>query len=590
MQLNAGSELQNGKYRIVRVLGQGGFGITYLAEHTMLEKKVAIKEFFPKQFCDRENSTSHVTIGTQSNIELVAKLKKRFLKEARNISRLNHPGIINIHDIFEENNSAYYVMDYIEGESLSDIVKREGAMDENRATYYIKKVGEALEYIHSQNMTHFDVKPANIMVRKNDDFPILIDFGLSKQYNESGEATTTGLTGVSKGFSAIELTNLSEVTTFSEQSDVYSLGATLLYLLTGTIPPDASALVSGIEELTFPAGMSDYLRKAITSAMEVNRKKRCKNVKEFLEIIDSGNTSGKSTFVPASEASEYSIPPSSVGDNDDTQFIDVKPENYYNSTSAYSSISDETDKNDMSDISVSDTDFDQTEESKNNNFISWWIGSVVISFIAIFVLVGLGKTGNTSETDYVSVVEADSDIVDEIEVNGVYKSAIKSQKREKAVQLYDNKNFQESLPLIMHLAENEDCVGQVLLGHLYYFGYCVTINKFKAYLYYKSSLSNRKDHFDERYMYYKNLAEYNMGQMYLNGDGIEHDYAEAMKYFMEGAKKEFSPSEYKLGYMYEQGLGCTDANWSTAIDWYRKSYYHGNQDALKALKRLEVAY
>lgn len=405
MQLNAGSELQNGKYRIVRVLGQGGFGITYLAEHTMLEKKVAIKEFFPKQFCDRENSTSHVTIGTQSNIELVAKLKKRFLKEARNISRLNHPGIINIHDIFEENNSAYYVMDYIEGESLSDIVKREGAMDENRATYYIKKVGEALEYIHSQNMTHFDVKPANIMVRKNDDFPILIDFGLSKQYNESGEATTTGLTGVSKGFSAIELTNLSEVTTFSEQSDVYSLGATLLYLLTGTIPPDASALVSGIEELTFPAGMSENLRKAITSAMEVNRKKRCKNVKEFFKIIDSRNS-----FVSASEVSDYGINPLYDEDDEDTQYIDVKPRNYHNSTSTYSSnssISDENEKNDMSD-SVNDTDYDQTEEPKNNNW--WWIVAVVVIIISIWGLLEFGKPrggaiADITDTDTMALVE-----------------------------------------------------------------------------------------------------------------------------------------------------------------------------------------
>lgn len=302
-------------------------------------------------------------------------------------------------------------MDYIEGESLSDIVKREGAMDENRATYYIKKVGEALEYIHSQNMTHFDVKPANIMVRKNDDFSILIDFGLSKQYNESGEATTTGLTGVSKGFSAIELTNLSEVTTFSEQSDVYSLGATLLYLLTGTMPPDASALVSGSEELTFQDGMSDNLKKAITSAMEVNRKKRCKNVKEFLEIIDCGNTSGKSTFVPSSEVSEYSIPPSSDGDNEDTHYIDVKPENYHNSTSAYSSdssYSDESKKEDLPDRSINDTD---------TNSISWWtVTIVIIIIISVWGLIESSKPRegalmDTLDTD--TMVSVEEDIIDD---------------------------------------------------------------------------------------------------------------------------------------------------------------------------------
>lgn len=392
MQLNAGSELQNGKYRIIRVLGQGGFGITYLAEHTMLEKKVAIKEFFPKQFCDRENSTSHVTIGTQSNVELVAKLKKRFLKEARNISKLNHPGIINIHDIFEENNSAYYVMDYIEGESLSDIVKREEAMDENRATYYIKKVGEALEYIHSRHMTHFDVKPANIMVRKNDDFPILIDFGLSKQYNESGEATTTGLTGVSKGFSAIELTNLSEVTTFSEQSDVYSLGATLLYLLTGTIPPDASALVSGSEELAFPNGLSDNLKKAITSAMEVNRKKRCKNVKEFLEII--GNEKGSYNDL------NYNDDTGCENSDDLDDSTRILEENAIEANTPYSIISQEdgtTDITETPDQSV-DTDAYDTDENLEYQPSKW--DKLITNITSTNRLIDTYSVSNSRKTAY----------------------------------------------------------------------------------------------------------------------------------------------------------------------------------------------
>lgn len=108
MQLRSNSTLQGGKYRIVRVLGQGGFGITYLAEHTMLDKLVAIKEFFPKEYCDRDASTSHLTIGTQNSVELVAQLKNKFIKEARNISRLHHANIITIHDIFQENETAYY--------------------------------------------------------------------------------------------------------------------------------------------------------------------------------------------------------------------------------------------------------------------------------------------------------------------------------------------------------------------------------------------------------------------------------------------------------------------------------------------------
>ena len=118
-QLKTGSSLQGGKYKIEKVLGQGGFGITYLATQELLERKVCIKEFFFKEYCERDEATSHVSLGTQSNHELVERFMTKFLKEARTISQLEHPHIIRIHDIFKENNTAYYVMEYIEGESVS---------------------------------------------------------------------------------------------------------------------------------------------------------------------------------------------------------------------------------------------------------------------------------------------------------------------------------------------------------------------------------------------------------------------------------------------------------------------------------------
>ena len=111
MNLQENTILQSGKYRIIRVLGQGGFGITYLAEHTILETPVAIKEFFPKEYCDRNKETSKLTIGTSHNSEIVRLLQSKFIKEAKNIYKLRHPGIITIHDIFQENDTAYYVMD-----------------------------------------------------------------------------------------------------------------------------------------------------------------------------------------------------------------------------------------------------------------------------------------------------------------------------------------------------------------------------------------------------------------------------------------------------------------------------------------------
>lgn len=282
MHLKESTELQKGKYRILHVLGQGGFGITYLAVNILLGKKVTIKEFFPKDFCGRDN-TSHITIGTQNNAETVSKLKERFLKEARNITKLEHPSIVNIHDIFEENDTAYYVMDYIEGENLNEIVKKNGPMSEDMAVKYICQVGEALSYMHSLNMTHFDVKPANIVVRKKDNKPILIDFGLSKQYNSNGDATSTLMSAASKGYSPIEMYNAGNGLSFSPQTDVYSLGATLYYLLTGIVPPHASDILNN--GLLFPTSLSSIIRFAITRATSASKSTRTDCISSFISDL-----------------------------------------------------------------------------------------------------------------------------------------------------------------------------------------------------------------------------------------------------------------------------------------------------------------
>ena len=301
MELKINSLLQDGKYRIIRVLGQGGFGITYLAENTYLDKKVAIKEFFPKDFCWRGN-TSHLTLGTQNNAETVAKLKDRFLKEAKNIAKLDHPGIVKIHDIFEENNTAYYVMDYIEGENLNEIVKRNGPLTEAKAVEYIVKVGEALEYIHSRNMTHLDIKPANIVVRRSDDQPILIDFGLSKQYDIHGDATSTLMQGVSYGYSPIELYNAGAITSLSPQTDVYSLGATLFYLITGAVPPSASQVLN--DDLKFPLGVTLTNQTAILRAMSIRKSDRYVSAVAFTHDLRLPKETPVQKFEPKSKCED----------------------------------------------------------------------------------------------------------------------------------------------------------------------------------------------------------------------------------------------------------------------------------------------
>ena len=305
MQLQPLTSLQNGKYRIIRILGQGGFGITYLAEHTMLDKKVAIKEFFPKEYCDRDENSHSISAGTKNSVEIIEILKSKFIKEAKNISKLNHPNIITIHDIFRENETAYYVMEYIEGDSMSEMIKRDGPIPELQALVYIAKVGDAVEYMHSMSMNHLDIKPANIMVRAEDNSPVLIDFGLSKQYDSSGDQTSTTPIGISHGYAPIEQYRPGGVSIFSPQTDVYALGATLYALLTGQTPPHYSDILEdGLPEL--PISVSLRTAQAIEKAMEIKKTKRPASIKEFLSLLSIGSNTKSTPFGTSTNETLYS--------------------------------------------------------------------------------------------------------------------------------------------------------------------------------------------------------------------------------------------------------------------------------------------
>ena len=287
MNLPTGTLLQGGKYRIEGVLGQGGFGITYRAGQLMLGRMVAIKEFFIQNLCNRDNESTIVRMASQQNATTIAKYRNKFLNEANTISNLHHPNIISIFDVFEENDTAYYVMEYIEGGSLQDIIKIKEQLSEQDAVAYISQIAKAVEYIHSKNINHFDIKPANILVRENG-APVLIDFGISKIYNLSGDRITTMPVGLSEGYAPIEQYSNEGTLTFSPQSDIYSLGATLYKLVTGQKPPSAPSRITNTA-LSLPAGLKESTRNAIISAMALAKQDRPKSVIIFKRILLNEN-------------------------------------------------------------------------------------------------------------------------------------------------------------------------------------------------------------------------------------------------------------------------------------------------------------
>ena len=288
--LSSESSLQGGRYRIVRMLGSGGFGITYLGTQTGLERNIVIKEFFMTDYCLRDEYSNLLTVPTVSNVEFVERFKDKFLKEARHIAQLKHPNIVNIIDVFEENGTAYYVMDFIEGGSLVEKVQREGSLPENVAKRYILQIADALNYIHQRFMNHLDVKPGNIMLSRNDN-AILIDFGLSKQYDsQTGHQTSTTPVGISHGYAPMEQYKEGGVSEFSPETDIYSLGATLYYLLTGARPPVSQEINEDglpLDQLK-AKNISWPTISAIINAMKPRRKERIHDINTFIAELNAG--------------------------------------------------------------------------------------------------------------------------------------------------------------------------------------------------------------------------------------------------------------------------------------------------------------
>ena len=596
-QLTTGAVLQNGKYRIERVLGQGGFGITYLATQDILERKVAIKEFFMRDFCTREGDTSTVSLGSTANRETMERYMAKFLKEARIISELSHPNIIRIYDIFRENNTAYYVMEYIEGQSLSEYVKSRGPLSEKEAIGHIRAVGEALEYIHAKHINHLDVKPGNIMLSHADHHIYLLDFGLSKQYDADGNQTSSTPVGISHGYAPIEQYSPSGVKGFSPQTDIYALGATLYYLLTGIIPPPAGELQDS--ELAFPNTVSSSMRKAITEALKHRKSQRPQDINAFLRLLEV--------------------------ENEETEFVKPEPPK----------------KEEPIPVRMDDDD----HSSKKQKYL-------LAAILAIFVIGGIVFYLNSRSTSYETISFApegmevcmDSSAVDVVELPTAVEdttemampeetnvpekpSSVREEEEmsEEVVEANNGKREnttpqrvnstpnrrqnqetnnvsshagarqenaaenvhsgstpepQEEDPItkVRKAAEAGDANAQYKMGDIYNFYIASSLgrepiseDKVEAAKWYQKAA-------EQGHMY----AQFNLGDLFYSGQGVSQNYSEAAKWYQKAAEQGYLYAQYKLGILFYSGKGVPQ-NYSEAAKWYRKAAEQGYVYAQKEL-------
>ena len=280
--LPIGTELQ-GRYRVEQQLSSGGFGNTYVVRNTRFDERWAMKEFFLKGISEREGETTTVSVAGASQPQFEAQ-REKFNKEARRLRKLRHLGIVHVEDLFDENGTSYYIMDYIDGGSLKEAVERHGPLSEERVRQLLPDLLDALEYVHSQQMWHLDLKPGNILLKSNGR-PVLIDFGASKQLGVGGaNSTSIGMT-YTQGYAPSEQVdqNLDRI---GPWTDLYALGATLYNLLSGKTPPMVSEIQEAeAEAFEFPKGMSEQMRKLILWLMTPNRRKRPQSVAEVREFL-----------------------------------------------------------------------------------------------------------------------------------------------------------------------------------------------------------------------------------------------------------------------------------------------------------------
>lgn len=295
--LTIGTILRSPKYdyRIEQVLGQGGFGITYKVSTTVVFDKVpiftyfTIKEHFMKDACERE-ADGRVTYANPARAK-VEESRADFLSEARRLNNISgkNPNVVPVSEVFEANNTVYYVMEYLNGGSLRDLVRDKGKLTEQEAIEIETPIAEAMAFLHEHHINHLDIKPDNVMFRidyhTGRRMPVLIDFGLAKHFDEKGKPTSTiRMQGCSDGYAPVE--QYSGLQSFSPQADVYALGALLYYMLVGRDPIIATEMQADTIERALPSSVSDAIRMAIESAMAYNKADRTPSVHSFLMEIN----------------------------------------------------------------------------------------------------------------------------------------------------------------------------------------------------------------------------------------------------------------------------------------------------------------
>lgn len=292
-ELKPGTKLMHGQYTIESFLNAGGFGITYLAKDS-LDRKIVIKECFPGAFCRRSRYV--VQARSRAHQNELKSIVRLFVQEARSLAKLDHPNIVGVHQVFEDNDTAYMALDFVEGRDLLDTIEDPTTtLTPPQIKNILREVLGAVGFIHDQGILHRDISPDNILI--NQDFhPVLIDFGAAREEATKQSRVLSALRVVKDGYSPQEFYIAGSEQ--SPSSDLYALAASFYHLINGDVPPNSQARLAAIASgdkdpyvplaSRFPDYEENFLA-AIDKALAVLPKDRLQSAKDWVDMME-GNT------------------------------------------------------------------------------------------------------------------------------------------------------------------------------------------------------------------------------------------------------------------------------------------------------------
>lgn len=445
MYLKEGHRLYNDKYQLLNVLGEGGFSLTYRgAWKTEVQGSlgaiptlvpVCIKEYFFKDYCLRNPKTGFIETNSETGKEIFGKNKEKIIKEAQILSEIHHPNVVNVLEVFKQNNTVYIVMEFISGLSLKQLVEQKGVFSEDKLKKIVYKIGQALDYIHGKNILHLDIKPSNILMDRNQN-PKLIDFGISKRYDlTDDQQTSTTLQAASKGYASIEQYDSEAMQVFSPRPDIYSLGATMYFLLTGQVPTES--ILRSTKGLTNPRelnpNISEKTEEVILKSMALNANDRYENIMDML--FDLG-------YDPEKDKIDVDSLDGTLAEK--TELIKKIKEQPYDA--------------DAEDATVIHPDNVENIEKKKDRFWFYLIGLGIILLIPLFYIF---RNNNPEEDTLLVKTDTDSYIFDNYYQAGVshYQKRNYSQAQEEFRKALEIKET----PEILYYINSIDSINNVLV-------------------------------------------------------------------------------------------------------------------------------